>query len=88
MPLSSLIGSLPIVASANVSASLEESATRTTGFRERDARIKNASLSLLSAGIELPRRTISKSPSLKREMASLIDPANVTEYPGDCQTEA
>jgi hypothetical protein len=87
MSSSSLIGSLLILASAKVSESPEESATHTTGVREPDARIKNVSLSLLSAGIERPRRTRSKSPSLKCAMASLIDPADVTKHPADCQTE-
>ncbi|MGB7742504.1 MAG: hypothetical protein WBL41_07070, partial [Terracidiphilus sp.] len=59
----------------------------TTGIREPDARIKNVSLSLLSAGIDRPRSTRSKSPSLKWAMASLIDQADVTKYPEDCQTE-
>ncbi len=83
----SLIGSLLIVASAKVSESLEEFATHTTGVREPDARIKNVSLSLLSAGIEHPRRTKSKSPVLKWAIASLIDPEDVTKYPADCQAE-
>ncbi len=61
----SLIGSFLMVASAKLSQSLEESVRRTTGIREPDARIKYVSLSLLSAGMESPKRIRSKSPSRK-----------------------
>lgn len=87
MLCSRLDGSFLIVASAKRSQPVEESVTETTGVREPIARIKKVNLSRLSVGMEWPRRTRSKSPSLMWPIASLIDPVDVTKYPADCQTE-
>jgi hypothetical protein len=84
---SRLDDSFLIVASAKLSQSVEESVIETTGVREPDARIRKVNLSLLSVGMEWPRRTRSKSPSLIWAIASLIDPVDVKMNPADCQTE-
>jgi len=56
----------------------------TTGVFEPDARTKKANLSRLSGGIEPPRRTMSKSPTLNHSIASHIELVQVTKYPADC----
>jgi hypothetical protein len=78
IPFSNRFGSLGIVASAKASGLSDEAVVHTTGMREPEARIKKAILSLLSTGTEWPRMTRSKSPSLKRLIASLIDHVDVT----------
>jgi hypothetical protein len=82
-----LDGSFLIVASAKLSQPVEESVIEITGVREPVARIRNVNLSRLSDGMEWPRRTRSKSPSLMWPIASLIDPVDVTMNPADRQTE-
>lgn len=76
-----------IVASAKLSQPVEESVIETTGVREPIARIRKVNLSRLLVGMEWPRRTRSKSPSLMWSIASLIDPVDVTMNPADCQSE-
>ena len=87
IPCRRLSGPTRMVASAKLSQLLEESETQITGIREPEARIRNVSLSLLSAGMEWLKRTRSKSPLWNWAIPSRMESADVMWYPADCQTD-
>src|SRR5580658_5406516 len=84
--VSSILESFFSVEPANQSESREEFRMKATGVCAPDARIREVSLSLCSMEIQWPSTTRSKSPSLKRSIASPTESADTTKYPADLQT--
>jgi hypothetical protein len=75
---------LSITVSAKESQLIDELFTEITGALDPEARSKKVNRSRLSAGIDPPRRTKSKSPTRNHSIASRIELVQVTKYPADC----